>query len=83
MFDQTRSERTFSPITVEGNVHYAYAFRPSAELGKFAEYLGARQLALHHLVPAEPPVERWQAAQIGYSGVFHVGKDLNAINFRA
>ncbi|WP_152442277.1 MBL fold metallo-hydrolase [Rhodococcus ruber] len=62
--------------------HLMTAHTPSTELGRFAEDLGARQLALHHLVPAEPPVERWEAARANYKGVFHVGADLTAINLR-
>ncbi|MDN3460758.1 MBL fold metallo-hydrolase [Rhodococcus sp. APC 3903] len=62
--------------------HLMSAHMPSNELGQFADDLGARQLALHHLVPAEPPRERWAAARQNYNGIFHVGTDLAAINLR-
>jgi ribonuclease BN (tRNA processing enzyme) len=62
--------------------HLMTSHMPSTELGQFADALGARQLALHHLVPAEPPVERWQRAQENFTGTFHIGTDLAAINLR-
>lgn len=62
--------------------HLMTAHMPSTELGRFADELGARQLALHHLVPAEPPVERWLKSRENFSGTFHIGTDLAAINLR-
>lgn len=41
-----------------------------------AEAAGAKNLILNHLVPANNPRKRWEAAQTGYSGNLIVGEDL-------
>lgn len=41
-----------------------------------AEPAGAKNLVLSHLVPPNNPVERWQAAEKGFSGKLTVGQDL-------
>ncbi len=48
-----------------------------------AEPCGAKNLVLHHLLPANAPRERWQEAQHGYSGNLILGEDLMALGVGA
>lgn len=48
-----------------------------------AEPCGAKNLVLHHLLPANNPRERWKEARNGYSGNLIVGEDLMALGVGA
>jgi len=49
---------------------------------RLPEEAGVKQLVLNHLVPSEPPLSRFDQAREGFSGKFHVGKDLERFPIR-
>jgi ribonuclease BN (tRNA processing enzyme) len=49
------------------------------DVGPIAERAGVGTLVLNHFVPAEWPVEKWEAAQKGFSGKLVIGVDLDQI----
>ncbi len=49
---------------------------------KVATEAGARQLALHHLVPGTADDAVWQQAGRQFEGLFHVPEDLDSISLR-
>ncbi|WP_372700098.1 MBL fold metallo-hydrolase [Arthrobacter sp. JSM 101049] len=63
--------------------HLFAAHTSASTLGKIAEDAGVGQLVLTHLVPSEPPLSRFDAASKGFSGKFHVGKDLDRLPLKA
>ena len=58
--------------------HYASHTTP-AEAIRIAQEAGARQLALHHLVPRAAAPEVWTAQASGFAGRFIVPEDLQVI----
>ncbi|MFC4429429.1 MBL fold metallo-hydrolase [Citricoccus alkalitolerans] len=62
--------------------HLRKAHTPATQLGPIAEEAGVSTLVLHHLVPSEPPMERFMAARDGFSGNFHIATELDVIPVR-
>lgn len=62
--------------------HLLNAHTPASKLGAIAEKAGVGQLVLHHLVPSEPPLSRFDSAKNGFSGTVHLGQDLDKIPLR-
>jgi ribonuclease BN (tRNA processing enzyme) len=59
--------------------HLIKSHTPVEEVGTVAEAAGVPALVLNHFVPGSWPVEKWQAAQTGYSGKVVIGSDLDEI----
>ena len=59
--------------------HLIKSHTPVEEVGAIAEKAGVPTLVLNHFVPGSWPLEKWQAAQQGYSGRLIVGADLDEI----
>lgn len=62
--------------------HLREAHTSTSLLGGIAEEAGVSTLVLHHLVPANPPLERFLTARNGFSGNFHIAADLDVIPLR-
>lgn len=62
--------------------HLFSAHTSASKLGAIAEQAGVKQLVLNHLVPSEPPLSRFDQARKGFSGKFHIGKDLERLAIR-
>ncbi|MFD1210882.1 MBL fold metallo-hydrolase [Arthrobacter sp. GCM10027362] len=56
--------------------HMLAAHTAIEQVGPQAEKAGVSTLVLTHLVPGNTPVEKWQKAQVGFSGNLVVGEDL-------
>ena len=56
--------------------HMLAAHTSIEQVGPQAEAAGVKTLVLTHLVPGNTPVEKWEKAQIGFSGNLVVGEDL-------
>lgn len=56
--------------------HMLAAHTSIEQVGPQAEKAGVKTLVLTHLVPGNTPVEKWEKAQIGFSGNVVVGEDL-------
>ena len=66
-----------SPIPDENLMQHMLAAHTSIEqVGPQAERAGVRTLVLTHLVPGNTPQEKWEKAQVGFSGDVVVGEDL-------
>lgn len=61
--------------------HYAAHTSPAGAI-EIASAAGARQLALHHLVPRSAPRELWMRDGESFSGAFLVPQDLDVIPLR-
>lgn len=59
--------------------HLIKSHTPVEEVGAIAEKAGVPTLVLNHFVPGSWPLEKWQAAQRGFSGRLIVGADLDEI----
>lgn len=62
--------------------HHYKSHTSVADTAKVASAAGARQLALHHLVPGTAPESVWQQAAAGFEGNFHLPQDLDSISLR-
>lgn len=58
--------------------HMLAAHTAIDEVGVQAEKARVERLVLTHLVPGNTAPEKWQKAQVGFSGSLHVGEDLMA-----
>ncbi|MGM0931781.1 MAG: MBL fold metallo-hydrolase [Actinomycetota bacterium] len=56
--------------------HMLAAHTSIEQVGPQAERAGVGTLVLTHLVPGNTPIEKWQKAQVGFSGRLVVGADL-------
>ena len=56
--------------------HMLAAHTAIEQVGPQAEAAGVKTLVLTHLVPGNTPVEKWEKAQVGFSGNLVVGEDL-------
>jgi ribonuclease BN (tRNA processing enzyme) len=56
--------------------HMLAAHTSIEQVGPQAEKAGVKTLVLTHLAPGHTPVEKWEKAQVGFSGQLVVGKDL-------
>ncbi|GAB2748271.1 MBL fold metallo-hydrolase [Sinomonas soli] len=63
--------------------HMLAAHTAIEQVGPQAERAGVGHLVLTHLVPGDTPVEKWQKAQIGFSGTLTVGEDLMTFGLTA
>lgn len=57
--------------------HHRRAHTTAEDAGRIAQRAGARNLALHHLVPAGSGMEVWQRASKQFSGGLFVPRDLD------
>ena len=57
--------------------HHRRAHTTAEDAGRVAQQAGAKALILHHLVPADVPLERWYQATNTFEGTVHVAKDLD------
>jgi ribonuclease BN (tRNA processing enzyme) len=62
--------------------HHYKSHTSVVDAARVASEAGARQLALHHLVPGTAPDEVWREAELHYDGIFHVPDDLDVIALR-
>ncbi|MFI7584072.1 MBL fold metallo-hydrolase [Kocuria sp. M1N1S27] len=62
--------------------HLIKSHTPVEEVGVIAEKAGVPTPVLNHVVPGSWPLEKWQAAQQGYSGRLVVGADLDEIGLK-
>lgn len=80
-------EESYRGKTDEGSKasrqHHYKSHTSVAGACRIAEAAGARQLALHHLVPGAADGSVWAAGREGFSGRFHVPDDLEVIGFGA
>ena len=72
------SDTTLMNATLD---HHRQSHTTPREAGEIAAKAGARQLALHHLVPSAAPREVWMAAGETFPGTLHVPDDLTVIPF--
>ena len=56
--------------------HMLAAHTSIEQVGAQAEAAGVNTLVLTHLVPGNTPIEKWEKAQVGFSGRVVVGEDL-------
>ncbi|WP_240930518.1 MBL fold metallo-hydrolase [Isoptericola sp. BMS4] len=62
--------------------HHYKSHTTVADAARVATEAGARQLALHHLVPGTADASVWRRAAEHYDGVFHLPDDLDVIALR-
>jgi ribonuclease BN (tRNA processing enzyme) len=62
--------------------HHYKSHTSVTDAARVAQQAGARQLALHHLVPGTAPVSVWREAEQHFDGIFHVPDDLDVIELR-
>jgi ribonuclease BN (tRNA processing enzyme) len=62
--------------------HHYKSHNSVSDAAKVAREAGARQLALHHLVPGTADEGVWRQAAALYDGVFHLPDDLDSIELR-
>jgi ribonuclease BN (tRNA processing enzyme) len=62
--------------------HHYKSHTSVIDAARVATEAGARQLALHHLVPGTAPDAVWREAELHYDGIFHVPDDLDVIELR-
>lgn len=79
-------ERRYAGSTDEGDRaardHHYKSHTSVADAARVAQEAGARQLALHHLVPGTARPEVWAAGSRHFDGIFHVPEDLDTIHLR-
>ena len=56
--------------------HHRRAHTTAEDAGRVAQTAGAKALVLHHLVPADTPLENWNQASNTFGGSVHVAEDL-------
>lgn len=71
-----------APAALAVRDHHYSAHTSPADAMRIAEEAGARQLALHHLVPRAGAGEVWRRGAEAYSGTLHVPDDLDIISLR-
>lgn len=74
-------ERYADPKRAAGKDHHYKSHTSVADAARVANESGARQLALHHLVPGTSPETVWQKASQYFSGSFYLPQDLDIIEF--
>ncbi|WP_221586383.1 MBL fold metallo-hydrolase [Microbacterium sp. G2-8] len=62
--------------------HHYKSHTSVRDAARIASQAGARQLALHHLVPGSASDDVWHAAAAEFSGRFHLPDDLDVIPLR-
>jgi ribonuclease BN (tRNA processing enzyme) len=62
--------------------HHYKSHTTDAEAAQVATEAGARQLALHHLVPGTAAASVWRRAADHFAGTFHLPDDLDVIELR-
>ncbi|HLS49749.1 MAG TPA: hypothetical protein VK024_07115, partial [Actinomycetaceae bacterium] len=62
--------------------HHYSAHTSPRDAMRIAEEAGARQLALHHLVPRTTSLDVWRRGAESYSGTLYVPDDLDVISLR-
>ncbi|MCJ8503975.1 MBL fold metallo-hydrolase [Kocuria flava] len=63
--------------------HHRKSHTSPEDAGRIAAAAGARQLALHHLVPGNSPERAWREAERSFGRQVHIPKDLETIAFGA
>nr|WP_221243828.1 MBL fold metallo-hydrolase [Micrococcus sp. TA1] len=62
--------------------HHYKSHTSVSDAARVAQQAGARQLALHHLVPGTAPDSVWREAGQHFEGIFHVPDDLDVIELQ-
>lgn len=74
-------ERYADQSRAAGKDHHYKSHTSVADAARVGNESGARQLALHHLVPGTSPDFVWQEASEIFRGTFHLPEDLDVIEF--
>ncbi len=80
-----QAEKTYPNEQVRASVmsHHSRSHTTAVDAGRVAQQAGAKTLVLHHLVPANAPLEGWQEARQEFSGQLVVSRDLDVITINA
>lgn len=62
--------------------HHRRAHTTAEDAGRVAQQAGAKTLILHHLVPADTPLENWHQASNTFEGPVYVAEDLAVYTVR-
>lgn len=69
------------PASRAARDHHHKSHTSPRDAARIAREAGAKQLALHHLVPGHADPAVWLSAAADFPGLFHVPQDLDVIEF--